>query len=333
MFSNCAVSCSRRLRLPNYSSKIRDVSASNNRLDVATLKNHVARACTSANPLVLHATLPHFLLDAHPELAMHPGASMTAVLPWLRAPQSSHPGELHHGQSSTLRSSAPNPKPSQTAVHPAPRRPVVRVAVHVRRGDVLASAATAARRLLPNAYFARICKLLQRIFFELRVADYVFEIHTERATRNVTVAKGLTLAPRENELAELEALKSAQLFVNADPVDAFMSMATADILVLSHSSFSYLAGMLHDPGAGLVIYHPFWHEPRPDWFIASPPLLGGKQALTRIREAANATGTYSGQGTPKTKMKANAAFRAEYERLKAAVRASLAARRRATSLR
>ena len=42
-------------------------------------------------------------------------------------------------------------------------------------------------------------------------------------------------------------------------------LATADILVMSKSSFSYLAAILNV--TGIVLYHPFWHYPLADWLV------------------------------------------------------------------
>jgi hypothetical protein len=43
-------------------------------------------------------------------------------------------------------------------------------------------------------------------------------------------------------------------------------MATAHILVMSRSSFSYAAGLLADPAATLALYPPdFWIAPLPGW--------------------------------------------------------------------
>jgi hypothetical protein len=39
-------------------------------------------------------------------------------------------------------------------------------------------------------------------------------------------------------------------------------MISSDILVMSKSSFSYVAALLHQ---GLVIYEPFWHRPMGHW--------------------------------------------------------------------
>ena len=46
------------------------------------------------------------------------------------------------------------------------------------------------------------------------------------------------------------------------------SLATADVLVMSRSSFSYVAAILNRDGA--VMYHPFWHRAPSSWITVAP---------------------------------------------------------------
>jgi len=43
-------------------------------------------------------------------------------------------------------------------------------------------------------------------------------------------------------------------------------MATADALVMSRSSYSYVAAILN--ANGIVVYHPFWHSPLKEWLVS-----------------------------------------------------------------
>jgi hypothetical protein len=45
-------------------------------------------------------------------------------------------------------------------------------------------------------------------------------------------------------------------------------LATADVLVMSRSSFSYLGGILNRNG--IVLYHPFWHRAPSSWMTVDP---------------------------------------------------------------
>jgi hypothetical protein len=55
-----------------------------------------------------------------------------------------------------------------------------------------------------------------------------------------------------------------ELHLNGDPLDALQNMISSDILVMSKSSFSYVAALMHP---GPVIYEPFWHRPMSHWHI------------------------------------------------------------------
>ena len=52
----------------------------------------------------------------------------------------------------------------------------------------------------------------------------------------------------------------------ASTVRALQALASAHVLVMGPSSLSYAAGLLHDPGAGLVLYMPQLHSRRSDWY-------------------------------------------------------------------
>jgi hypothetical protein len=51
-----------------------------------------------------------------------------------------------------------------------------------------------------------------------------------------------------------------------DPILALRVMAGADLLIMSRSSFSYVAAILNTKGS---IYYPskFWHKPLPKWHV------------------------------------------------------------------
>jgi len=53
-----------------------------------------------------------------------------------------------------------------------------------------------------------------------------------------------------------------------DPIKAIFLLASADVLIMGKSSFSYVAALL---SKGHVFYEPYWHRPLPSWFILSNP--------------------------------------------------------------
>ena len=52
--------------------------------------------------------------------------------------------------------------------------------------------------------------------------------------------------------------------LNEDIENTFIEMVAADVLVISASSFSYVAALLSD---GEIWYKQFWHGPRKNWII------------------------------------------------------------------
>ena len=150
--------------------------------------------------------------------------------------------------------------------------PVIRIAVHVRRGDL---AATAAERILPNSYYINVALRISSTL-DLLGVDYVFELHTELPDKAFldkcehVIADGLSepfmFDPSADRLEEFEQIPNLEKFINRDPIETIRKMATADVLVISRSSFSYLAALLNRNG--IIIYHDFWHSMLEDWVRA-----------------------------------------------------------------
>jgi hypothetical protein len=54
------------------------------------------------------------------------------------------------------------------------------------------------------------------------------------------------------------------LHINEDIITTFIGLVSAEILVMSASSFSYAAALISD---GEIYYLPFWHNPCSNWII------------------------------------------------------------------
>ena len=70
-----------------------------------------------------------------------------------------------------------------------------------------------------------------------------------------------------NRLEDFDAIPNVKIIANGDAIEALKGMATADIFMMSRSSFSYVAAILNR--RGIVIYYPFWHSPLPSWIVAT----------------------------------------------------------------
>ena len=150
--------------------------------------------------------------------------------------------------------------------------PIIRVAVHVRRGELLI---VDSDRMLPNAYYLAILQNLRQIFDQLNLA-YEFELYTELPQKAFTVTPNhqgfvnrITTAavvdPQVNKIEEFDVIPHLKKFINTDAIDTLYRMASADVLITSHSSFSYLAAILNPQG--IIIFHSFWHSPLKQWLL------------------------------------------------------------------
>jgi hypothetical protein len=159
------------------------------------------------------------------------------------------------------------------AISPFPyrRSEVFRLAVHVRRGDAIDS-----DRMLPNGYYVSCVLRFQRI---LRLLDipFVCELYTEEATKKFEVtpqhhgisgrmSESMSYHPGMSHLEDFDTVPNLERYVNTDPIETLRRMATADALILSRSSFSYLAALLSQNC--IVIYYPFWHSAMKEWLIS-----------------------------------------------------------------
>jgi hypothetical protein len=130
--------------------------------------------------------------------------------------------------------------------------------IHMRRGDVSPCGAYA-NRYLPNSYY--------------------LEIVTELLPPglNVTILS-------ESESAEpFDDFANCTLWIDSDLPSAWRAMLTADFVVLSKSSFSFVPAMLNPTGT--VLYTPFLLSPLPGWVTVPPAIRERSQA--RVLEMVN----------------------------------------------
>jgi hypothetical protein len=149
-----------------------------------------------------------------------------------------------------------------------------RVALHVRWGDLFVADSW---RLLSNDFYIQTALRIGRILRRLEI-PYQIELHTEVPTREFTVLPEhhrtfklngpATLNPEMPRLHEFEVLPNLVPHLNEDTISTLYQLSTADVLVISRSSFSFLAAMLNRHG--MVLYHPLWHACPSSWLIVEP---------------------------------------------------------------
>jgi hypothetical protein len=151
----------------------------------------------------------------------------------------------------------------------------IRIAVHVRRGEIFANAPA---RLLPNSYYIKVAQNILGIL-EREGLKYQIELHTEVSTKEIVIPPGHPLvgdginAPviinsDLNRIGDFDELPRLIKRINEPAIDCLSGIATADIIVMSRSSFSYVAALLSS-SRSIVILYPFWHAAMSSWISAN----------------------------------------------------------------
>jgi hypothetical protein len=152
------------------------------------------------------------------------------------------------------------------------RSDVFRLAIHVRRGDLFA---VSSDRMLPNEYYVSCALRFAGVLRKLGI-PFVCELHTEVATKTFEVTPehhgifgripgNMTFDPAMSRLEDFDVIPNLERHINVHPIETLRRMATADGLIMSRSSFSYVAAILNE---GIVVCHPFWHSAMSEWLTS-----------------------------------------------------------------
>lgn len=154
-----------------------------------------------------------------------------------------------------------------------------RIAIHVRRGEQLALdsqlGAGDEHRILPNSYYVSSAMRIVEALKKLGI-PFVCELYTEVPSKafvvtpqshgiNGRISHPVLIDPKMNHIEDFDVIPNLRKCINLDPIESLKGMATADALIISRSSFSYLAALF---SKGIVIYYPFWHQPLKEWLIS-----------------------------------------------------------------
>lgn len=160
----------------------------------------------------------------------------------------------------------------------------LRIAIHVRWGDLLV---VDSHRMLPNSYYVNVAQKVAQVLERLKF-DYQIELHTEVPKKEFVVqpdghriSAPRMVSPEMCRLDEFNVLPNLVPCINEAAIDCLRKLATADILIMSRSSFSYLAGILNKSGA--ILYYPFWHSALSSWI---PTVPSGEFNPSRLIKAA-----------------------------------------------
>jgi len=124
---------------------------------------------------------------------------------------------------------------------PAPDPQKLKVAIHIRRGDVSS-----------NWNLDRFTSNEQILGFVSRIrqaCDRPVDLHV------------YSVGPREDfrEFGD-----EFTLHLDEDAQETFRDLVQADILLMAKSAFSYCAALI---SRGVVVYEPFWSPPKSDWIV------------------------------------------------------------------
>jgi hypothetical protein len=158
---------------------------------------------------------------------------------------------------------------------------IFKIVIHIRRGDLLIS--PEGNRMLPNSYYINLTLRIVEVLNTLGIS-WSCELHTEVPTKTFVVTsensamqtmKERVLHPvmikqEESFFEEFNVIPHLKICNNHDPVEAIRSFATADLFIMSRSTFSYLGAILNK--TGIIVYHPFWFSAPVEWIDSTHEL-------------------------------------------------------------
>lgn len=142
--------------------------------------------------------------------------------------------------------------------YPSTKRHIV--VVHVRRGDI-SPCNYYANRYLPNSHYLQI------------LSEYV------------PPGLPVSIFSESDSFETFDDFQNSSLYLDTDLPDAWKAMISADYIVLSKSSFSFVPALLN-PSA-TVIYTPFMQRGLPEWKVVSDEIMdhSRERVLEMIEES------------------------------------------------
>ena len=119
------------------------------------------------------------------------------------------------------------------------------IAVHIRRENSHDNGQAGERVTTPNEYYLNIMNTIRENYLDKELQFHIYS---------------------QGELDNFKDLEhtDVEFHLNEEITSTFIGLVDADILIISPSSLSYVAGLLSD---GVVYYKQFWHNKKSDWII------------------------------------------------------------------
>jgi dTDP-D-glucose 4,6-dehydratase len=128
----------------------------------------------------------------------------------------------------------------------------INVAIHIRRENSHDKGLAGPRATTPNNYYLNIMNTIRDKYKD--------------SSKNINNKKLLFHIYSQGEMTQFQDLTNndVKFYLNYDIIESFTGMVSAEILVTSPSSLSYVAALISD---GEIHYKKFWHNPRKNWII------------------------------------------------------------------
>ena len=121
----------------------------------------------------------------------------------------------------------------------------INIAVHIRRENSHDKGQAGERATTPNSYYLEIMNKIREKYKD-NDKKVLFHIYSQGV-----ITKFIDLANSD-----------VKFYLDYDICESFTGMVSAEILVTSPSSLSYIAALISD---GEIYYKKFWHNPRKNW--------------------------------------------------------------------
>lgn len=124
----------------------------------------------------------------------------------------------------------------------------INIAIHIRRGDVTKKSSTLFR-FTDNLFVGKVLYRVLEIFKSLAI-DYSVHLYSQGSLEDF------------NGISDSLSLNDIHYHLNECEFSTFHNMVSADVLIMSKSTFSYVAAIL---SKGIKLYEPFIHLHLSDW--------------------------------------------------------------------
>jgi hypothetical protein len=119
------------------------------------------------------------------------------------------------------------------------------VAIQIRRENTHDKGCAGNRVTTPNQYYLNIMNSIRHKYKDKKI---LFHIYSQGKIEDFIILSGSDVFYHLNE----------------NIMDTFIGMVASNVLVISPSSFSYVAALISD---GEIYYKKFWHNPRKNWIV------------------------------------------------------------------